>query len=247
MKTKHNSSSQDSSKKIDVLQFPYKHTTEMQMIFLHGLLPEKHKRLYAASEALKLGHGGISYIATVLNCDRKTIYRGISELKNPETIQRDKIRAKGGGRKKSIDIIPNIDEKFLGILKDFTAGDPMDEKIRWTNLTLQQIADKLKKEGIEVSKKIVKQLFKKHGYTKPIWAGDVCSVPFITDDRHKQILEAILDSTHPNHAEATAWLRAEQAKLSIKKLVASASSGIEVFRYLNFILRLNFSLTKRKK
>ena len=166
MKTKHNSSSQDSSKKIDILQFPYKHTTEMQMIFLHGLLPEKHKRLYAASEALKLGHGGISYIATVLNCDRKTIYRGISELKNPETIQRDKIRAKGGGRKKSIDIIPNIDEKFLGILKDFTAGDPMDEKIRWTNLTLQQIADKLKKEGIEVSKKIVKQLFKKHGYTK---------------------------------------------------------------------------------
>ena len=166
MKTKHNDSAQDSSKKNRVLQFPYKETIEKQMTFFYQLLSEKHKRLYAANEALKLGHGGISYIASILSCDRKTIYRGISELKNPETIEKDKIRAKGGGRKKSIDSIPDIDEKFLGILMDYTAGDPMDEKIRWTNLTLQQIADKLKETGIEVSSKIVKQLFKRHGYTK---------------------------------------------------------------------------------
>lgn len=166
MKTKHNASAQVLNEKNVGIQFPYKHTIEMQMISFYQLLSEKHKRLYAANEALKLGHGGISYIATVLNCDRKTIYRGLSELKNPETIEKDKIRAKGGGRKKSIDSIPHIDEKFLGILRDYTAGDPMDEKIRWTNLTLQQIADKLKETGIEVSKKIVKQLFKRHGYTK---------------------------------------------------------------------------------
>lgn len=166
MRTKHNKSTHDSNGQSCAIQFPYKPTTEVQMATLHKLLSEKHKRLYAASEALKLGHGGVSYIARILNCDRKTIYRGVSELKNPETIEKDKIRVKGGGRKKSIDTIPNIDEKFLGVLKDYTAGDPMDEKVRWTNLTLQQIADKLKETGINVSKKIVKQLFKRHGYTK---------------------------------------------------------------------------------
>ena len=61
------------------------------MVLFYQLLSEKHKRLYAANEALKLGYGGISYIASVLNCDRKTIYRGISELKNPETIEKDKV------------------------------------------------------------------------------------------------------------------------------------------------------------
>ena len=60
--------------------------------------------------------------------------------------------------------IPNINEAFLAVVYDYTAGDPMDENIRWTHLTHQQIADKLKEEGIEVSRKIVKQLFKKHGY-----------------------------------------------------------------------------------
>ncbi len=42
----------------------------------------------------------------------------------------------------------------------------MDETIRWTNLTHQQISDKLKEKGIDASRKIVKKLFKKHGYVK---------------------------------------------------------------------------------
>jgi len=62
--------------------------------------------------------------------------------------------------------IPFIDEKFIKVIWNHTAGDPMDEKIRWTDLTHQQIADRLKTEGVEVSRKIVKKLFKKHGYVK---------------------------------------------------------------------------------
>ena len=148
------------------IQFPYDSAIESQMVVFYNLLSEKYRRLYAANEALKLGYGGINYIAKILNCDRKTIHKGILDLNNPETIEKDRVRAKGGGRKKSIDSIPELDKKFLEILRNFTAGNPMDEKIRWTNLTHQQIADRLKEVGIEVSRKIVKQLFKKHGYTK---------------------------------------------------------------------------------
>lgn len=145
---------------------PYLPATEVQMVSFYNLLSEKDKRLYAATESIKLPYGGITYISQLFGCDKKTIRRGILELKNPELIETGGDRKKGGGRKLSIENIPNINEAFLEIIYDYTAGDPMDEKIRWTHLTHQQIADKLKEEGIEVSRKIVKQLFKKHGYVK---------------------------------------------------------------------------------
>ncbi len=166
MSIQYNNFIRDSIDKSIHIQLPYDVAIEVRMFTFYQLLSEKQKRLYAANEALKLGYGGISYIARVLNCDRKTINRGITELTHPEMIENDRERAKGGGRKKSIDSIPDLDEKFLGVLRDYTAGDPMDEKIRWTNQTLLQIADKLKETGIEISKKIVKQLFKRHGYIK---------------------------------------------------------------------------------
>jgi len=166
MKTIHYNSTQNLNVKSCYIQFPYNVTIELQMVTFYQLLPENQKRLFAANEALKLGYGGISYIAGVLNCDRKTIYRGITELTHPEMIEKDRVRANGGGRKQSIGSIPDLDEKFENVLWNYTAGDPMDEKIRWTNLTCQQIADKLKEVRVEVSRKIVKQLFKKHGYKK---------------------------------------------------------------------------------
>jgi hypothetical protein len=145
---------------------PYDPLVKAQMISFYNLLSEKDKRLYAAAEAIKLPYGRIVYIANLFGCDRKTISRGIVELKNPELIEKDRDRKKGGGRKLSINTIPGINEAFLAVVYNYTAGDPMDERIRWTNLTHQQIADKLKEEGIEVSRRIVKQLFKKHGYVK---------------------------------------------------------------------------------
>jgi len=44
-------------------------------------LSEKDKRLYAAVEAAKLGHGGISYISELFYCCRQTIATGLEELK----------------------------------------------------------------------------------------------------------------------------------------------------------------------
>jgi len=90
----------------------------------------------------------------------------MAELKHPDVIEKGRVRAVGGGRKQSIDSIPGLHKNFLEVLWDYTAGDPMDEQIRWTDLTCWQIVDKLKEKGIDVSGKIVKQLFKKHGYKK---------------------------------------------------------------------------------
>jgi hypothetical protein len=68
--------------------------------------------------------------------------RGIIELGGQETIPRQRDRKPGGGRKQTVEIKDkgDIDEIFLSILKEHTAGAPMDEKVKWTNLTKANIA-----------------------------------------------------------------------------------------------------------
>jgi hypothetical protein len=60
-----------------------------------GRLSEKDRRRYAAIEAAKLGHGGIEYIARVLQCDPKTIRDGLKELEELEDPAAGRVRKKG--------------------------------------------------------------------------------------------------------------------------------------------------------
>jgi len=52
------------------------------------------------------------------------------------------------------------------VLDDHTAGDPMQEDVRWTNLTQEQIADGLAEAGTPVSVPVVKQLLDRHGFVR---------------------------------------------------------------------------------
>jgi hypothetical protein len=57
-----------------------------------------------------------------------------------------------------------LEENFLRVLQDRTAGDPMRQEVRWTDLTYEQIAAHLAEAGTPVSVPVVKQLLRKHGY-----------------------------------------------------------------------------------
>lgn len=61
---------------------------EEAMINFFDSLSEKDRRRYAAIEALKLPHGGHTYICTLLGCDNKTIQQGISDLDNDEELKK---------------------------------------------------------------------------------------------------------------------------------------------------------------
>lgn len=53
------------------------------------------------------------------------------------------------------------------MLKEYTAGDPTNETIVWTNLTYREIADLLFKDpGIKVSVTVIKKLLRKHNYRR---------------------------------------------------------------------------------
>jgi len=145
---------------------PYPSEIEQFIKDTYSRLSEKERRTYAAIEALKLPRGGKEYIARLLGCSKNTLLRGIDELKNPDKILENRIRSKGAGRKLAIETVENIDKVFLKVIDDYVAGDPMDEKIRWTNLSHKKIAAKMNKEGISISVTVVKKLLKKHGFTK---------------------------------------------------------------------------------
>ncbi len=121
--------------------------------------------MYAGVEASKLGRGGVSYIARLFNCSRNTILRGITELDEEDVLEK-RNRKTGGGRSPILLKPPDINNVFLQLLKEHTAGDPMNEKIKWTNLSCSDIASLLTKEGFKVSRNIVRKLLKNHGYVK---------------------------------------------------------------------------------
>src|SRR5262249_46920258 len=50
---------------------------------------------------------------------------------------------KGGGRQPLTKVFPGLDDAFLALLHDYTAGDPMRPGVRWTNLSLRRIRSDL--------------------------------------------------------------------------------------------------------
>ncbi len=76
---------------------------EERMRNFAATLNEKDRRRFAALQASQRGHGGITYVASVLGCSSKTIERGIAEL---DQLQDDpaagRVRREGAGRKKRL-------------------------------------------------------------------------------------------------------------------------------------------------
>ena len=148
---------------------PYPPEVEETMRRFYNSLNEKDRRRFAGFEALRFGHGGRSYIARVLGCSRNTVSKGAREVSGlPKREVERRIRKAGGGRKPySVTWGARLDEKFLEVLREHTAGDPMDETVRWTNLTPGEIVKALREDhGIVVSKHVVRKLLKKHNYRR---------------------------------------------------------------------------------
>ncbi len=83
-------------------QKTYRPEIEQLLRQYYQSLSEKDRRRFAALEAIKLGHGGIRYIAKVLGCDPQTVKDGMQEIKQlPDDPAGSRIRKPGGGRKKT--------------------------------------------------------------------------------------------------------------------------------------------------
>jgi hypothetical protein len=67
------------------------------IVLFYSLLDERQRRLYAGLEAIKIGHGGDTQIAELLDMDPATVARGRRELLGGD-VDAGRVRRAGGGR-----------------------------------------------------------------------------------------------------------------------------------------------------
>ncbi|WP_200336075.1 ISAzo13 family transposase [Thiocystis violacea] len=138
-------------------------------------LPEDHRRRYAAVETLKLGRGGLTYIAQVLGMSRRTIYRGIDELEamaedDGDAPTRpsggpDRIRRRGAGRPRLFRD-PALMNAANHILDAHTAGSPTDPDVFWSDLNPARLVKELAHCGFEVSNHTGARLLDWYGFRR---------------------------------------------------------------------------------
>jgi hypothetical protein len=127
-------------------------------------LDERGRRLFAASEALSLGHGGVTATATATGMARSTINRGIAELKAGRNDLGGAIRRPGGGRKRTVDRQPGLLAALESLIEDAIRGDP-ESPLRWVSRSQRTLAEALRRHGFEVSQKLVGLLLRDLEYS----------------------------------------------------------------------------------
>lgn len=131
-------------------------------------LSEKDRRRYAAIEARKLGHGGISYIARIFGCSRDTINQGMKQLESLEIeeLQSTSIRKPGAGRKRALDTTPGLEDAFRLILQDYYIDlermNIEQQSSGGVGLSQRKLALLLEERGYKVSTTVIKQLIRRY-------------------------------------------------------------------------------------
>ncbi|SVB62204.1 uncharacterized protein METZ01_LOCUS215058, partial [marine metagenome] len=128
------------------------------------ILTERSRRLWAATEAMSLGHGGIALVVRATGISRSTISRGIRELRSGEPLDPERIRHPGAGRKRAIDKDPTLLRDLEALLEATTAGMP-DAPMRWTSKSVRKLAFELQSMGHSASHTLVSDLLREQGYT----------------------------------------------------------------------------------
>jgi hypothetical protein len=126
-------------------------------------LNEKSRRIFAAIEAKSHGTGGITFVRKATGISDKTIRRGLLELKNKDGFKNDRIREKGGGRKRLTEKYPQLKKDLEECLESATRGDP-ESPLLWTSKSTAKIAEALKTKGYNITDDTVATVLKDCGY-----------------------------------------------------------------------------------
>lgn len=127
-------------------------------------LNEKGRRLWAASEALSYGHGGIHLICLATGISNKTIHNGIKEIQEPITASKNKVRQVGGGRTKVTKEQRGLRKTLIALIEPTTKGDP-ETPLLWTSKSTRNLQDALDEKGFTISHKTVATLLHEYGYS----------------------------------------------------------------------------------
>jgi transposase len=131
---------------------------------LEPFLDERLRRLYAAAEAKALGYGGVSAVARATGVSRRAIGSGLKELGAPAADSVRYIRKPGGGRKRTVDKDVALIHDLEQLVEPNSRGDP-ESPLRWTCKSVRKLAEELKRQGHQVSHRLVAELLQDLGYS----------------------------------------------------------------------------------
>lgn len=123
-------------------------------------LNEKQRRQYLATEALRIGYGGISTVSKNAGISRVTITAGIKELQSG-VLDDGRIRKLGAGRKKTTQEQPKIVSAI-----ELEANPKTDKKtiVKWTSHSLVNIMEAVRLRGFTVGEMTIWRILKDLGY-----------------------------------------------------------------------------------
>jgi hypothetical protein len=127
-------------------------------------LTERSRRLWAATEARALGHGGIALVERASGISRSTIARGLRELESEEILDPERTRRPGAGRKPTTQKDPKLLADLEALVEPTTSGDP-DSPLRWTSKSVRHLAEELHAMGHAASHTLVADLLHTSGFS----------------------------------------------------------------------------------
>jgi hypothetical protein len=133
---------------------------------IQHVLHQRGRRIWAATEAIQLGYGGITIVSDAIGMSHTTIRRGIEEIQSDavKELPWGKSRLPGGGRKKTIDKYPNVQQELNALIEPVTSGDT-ESPLRWTCKSTYTLSEELKARNIDICRNTVGTLLYEIGYS----------------------------------------------------------------------------------
>jgi hypothetical protein len=138
-----------------------------KFVALAPVMDERTRRLWAATEAKALGHGGPTLVARATGIARSTLYLGLHELEHPgrgPVPQGHGVRRQGGGRRALTEQDPTLVTALEALVEPTSRGDPQSP-LHWTCKSVRQLAAELRRQGHRVGRQTVAHLLAALGYS----------------------------------------------------------------------------------
>jgi hypothetical protein len=137
---------------------------------LQRVLDERARRLWAATEALELGWGGVTAVTEATGLSRTTVRAGVVEVRTRRTLRTKgapampRIRRPGGGRKSVTHHDPDLLAALEALVEPTARGEP-DSPLRWTIRSTRVLSRTLTGQGHAVSHATVATLLDDAGFS----------------------------------------------------------------------------------
>ena len=125
---------------------------------------ERGRRVFAASETLAAGRGGLAAVSAITGLARSTIGRGVKDLE-AEPPPGGRVRREGGGPRPLSERDPTLLADLERLVEPATRGDP-ERPLLWVSKSLDKLASALADMGHAISPNSVRKLLTELGFSR---------------------------------------------------------------------------------